>query len=473
MSEAASVPQPSAPARSVTSDALGTMLIRALGIALLFASTTATAVLLGPAEYGEFSAALSLALLFATAAPLGTDRVLVRRLSITGRDTAAAEVALTHRCTLWPAVAICSGSLLAALGCTAFGYTGWSRTLVLAVLMAVPLTLTYLRQWTAIPLVGTRAAILPEQFLIPLLSLLLLGMLWLLELPLAAVPAAIGTAVLTLGIWLATVSTGRLGTVYKESLQAFSVAPGAVLNRTREGLPFVLVATGVLLAQRCLPVAVAAGAGFAASAQFSWALMAAGIASLPLGILNLSLMPGFARLHHKGDVSGAQLLARHAATMTFFAALAAAVSLAIGSPLLRPLLGDGYADVPRMLPALLLAVLADCLTGPTIPVMQTTGLERLYGRCLALHLPLQLLLVFGLSRLYSTTGAAVAYLIGRVIWNVAVFVLIRHHRSLIMLPSLKCAAAEFRRLQRWSQKAMAARGWPVHRNPAQPARRPV
>ena len=52
-------------------------------------------------------------------------------------------------------------------------------------------------------------------FLIPLLSLLLLGMLWLLELPLAAVPAAIGTAVLTLGIWLATVSTGRLGTVYK------------------------------------------------------------------------------------------------------------------------------------------------------------------------------------------------------------------------------------------------------------------
>ncbi|MFN5975736.1 MAG: hypothetical protein ACK48U_14910, partial [Planctomyces sp.] len=284
MSETASVPPPTGATRSIASDALGTMVIRAAGIALLFASTTATAVLLGPTEYGEFSAALSLALLFATAAPLGTDRVLVRRLSISGREAAGSEVSLTHRCSLWPALVIACGSLLTAAACSAMGYSAWSRTLTLAVLMALPLTLTYLRQWTAIPLVGTRSAILPEQFLIPLLSLLLLGLLWLLRLPLAAVPAAIGTAVLTLGVWLVTVSTGRLGAVYRDAWQAAAFERGAVRHRTREGLPFVLVATGVLLAQRCLPVAVAAGAGFAASAQFSWALMAAGIASLPLGI---------------------------------------------------------------------------------------------------------------------------------------------------------------------------------------------
>ncbi|MFN5538112.1 MAG: lipopolysaccharide biosynthesis protein [Planctomyces sp.] len=454
MSETASVPPPTGATRSIASDALGTMVIRAAGIALLFASTTATAVLLGPTEYGEFSAALSLALLFATAAPLGTDRVLVRRLSISGREAAGSEVSLTHRCSLWPALVIACGSLLTAAACSAMGYSAWSRTLTLAVLMALPLTLTYLRQWTAIPLVGTRSAILPEQFLIPLLSLLLLGLLWLLRLPLAAVPAAIGTAVLTLGVWLVTVSTGRLGAVYRDAWQAAAFERGAVRHRTREGLPFVLVATGVLLAQRCLPVAVAAGAGFAASAQFSWALMAAGIASLPLGILNLSLMPGFARMHHHGDLAGAQLLARHAATLTFSAAATAAVVLLAGTPLLHELLGDGYADVPRMLLPLLLAVLVDCLTGPTIPVMQTTGLERLYGRCLALHLPLQLLLVFGLSRLSGAMGAAVAYLIGRVLWNAAVFLLIRRYRSLIMLPSLGCAAAEFRRLLRWGHRSI-------------------
>lgn len=457
MSESASVPPAPAAARSIASDALGTMVIRAAGIGLLFVSTTATAVLLGPTEYGEFSSALSLALLFATAAPLGTDRVLVRRLSISGREGAGSEVALTHRCSLWPALVIAAGSLLAAVACSVMGYSAWSRTLVLAVLMALPLTLTYLRQWAAIPLVGTRSAILPEQFLIPLLSLLLLGLLWLLGLPLAAVPAAIGTAVLTLGVWLVTVSTGRLGAVYRDALQSATFERGTVMHRTREGLPFVLVATGVLLAQRCLPVAVAGGAGFAASAQFSWALMAAGIASLPLGILNLSLMPGFARMHHHGDLAGAQLLARHAATLTFVAATTAAIVLLAGTPLLHLVLGDGYVDVPRMLLPLLLAVLVDCLTGPTIPVMQTTGLERLYGRCLAVHLPLQLVLVFGLSRLSGAMGAAVAYLIGRVLWNVAVFVLIRRYRSLIMLPSLGCAAAEFRRLLRWGRRSVAGR----------------
>jgi O-antigen/teichoic acid export membrane protein len=308
--------------------------------------------------------------------------------------------------------------------------------------MALPLTLTYLRQWAAIPLVGTRSAILPEQFLIPLLSLFLLGLLWLFQLPLAAAPAAAGTALLTFGIWLATVSTGRLSTVYREALQVSPADSNTIRSRTREGLPFVLVATGVLLAQRCLPVAVAAGAGFADSAQFSWALMASGIASLPLGILNLSLMPGFARLHHQGDLNGARLLARHAATMTFLAAVSAATVLLAGAPLLEPLLGPQYSQVPALLPPLLLAVLVDCLTGPTIPVMQTTGLERLYGRCLAVHLPLQLLLIFSLSRLGGT----------RLTWNIAIFLLIRRHRQLIMLPSLHCAAAELRRFRRGLQR---------------------
>lgn len=137
MSETASVPPPTGATRSIASDALGTMVIRAAGIALLFASTTATAVLLGPTEYGEFSAALSLALLFATAAPLGTDRVLVRRLSIIGREAAGSEVSLTHRCSLWPALVIACGSLLTAAACSAMGYSAWSRTLTLAVLMAL------------------------------------------------------------------------------------------------------------------------------------------------------------------------------------------------------------------------------------------------------------------------------------------------------------------------------------------------
>ena len=62
-------------------DAFGTLVVRMIGIALIFVSTTVTARLLGPAEYGTWSAAMALALLLATLAPLGSDRILVQKLS--------------------------------------------------------------------------------------------------------------------------------------------------------------------------------------------------------------------------------------------------------------------------------------------------------------------------------------------------------------------------------------------------------
>ena len=47
-------------------DAFSTLFVRGLGILLMFASTTVTARLLGPEEYGTYTAALSLAMLLAT-----------------------------------------------------------------------------------------------------------------------------------------------------------------------------------------------------------------------------------------------------------------------------------------------------------------------------------------------------------------------------------------------------------------------
>ena len=65
------------------SDALSALLVRAVGIVLVFVSTTMLAGFLGPAEYGTYSAALGLAMLLATLAPLGTDRILSQTLACT------------------------------------------------------------------------------------------------------------------------------------------------------------------------------------------------------------------------------------------------------------------------------------------------------------------------------------------------------------------------------------------------------
>ena len=53
MSESVSITPTIGPARSIASDALFTLLVRAIGIGLLFASTTATAVILGSEQRSE------------------------------------------------------------------------------------------------------------------------------------------------------------------------------------------------------------------------------------------------------------------------------------------------------------------------------------------------------------------------------------------------------------------------------------
>ena len=93
------------------SDALSALLVRAVGIVLVFVSTTMLARFLGPDEYGAYSAALGLAMLLATLAPLGTDRILSQTLAcaitkekpsnavIADSDSAKA-IAVAYRCTL-------------------------------------------------------------------------------------------------------------------------------------------------------------------------------------------------------------------------------------------------------------------------------------------------------------------------------------------------------------------------------------
>ena len=98
----------------ILSDAIETLVVRVVGIGLMFGMTTLTARLLGADEFGAFTAAWALAILLATLAPIGSDRVLVRNLSTVkspeaaGRDTAAA-----HICTL-----VISIVIVAALGLT-------------------------------------------------------------------------------------------------------------------------------------------------------------------------------------------------------------------------------------------------------------------------------------------------------------------------------------------------------------------
>ncbi len=422
---------------AIRKDALSTLLVRVVGIGLMFGSTVLTTRVLGPYEFGIYNAGLALAMLLATLAPLGTDRVLVRNLSVNpDLRHVGGEIALGHRCTAFVTGILIPLCLLTSLILTfVLDRPHLGMTAVLAVVMLVPLTVTYLRQWIAIPLVGTRKAVLPEQVLFPLLSSALMGLLIWRSQPMTAWTATIVHSAMTLGIWVLSLRSGPLRRAYSAAVHCDGPAIATVSDRLSEGMPFVWVAIGTILCQKCMPLVVAAGCGFADTAHFSLAMMITALPAIPLGILNLSLVPQFARLHSDGNLEGARLLGRRSAAATFIAALLVSIGIWLGRPILLYFFDARYTLVIGLLPALLLAAVVDCLTGPTIPVMQTMDMERTYSRALFLWIPIQLVTNFVLSRYLEADGAALGYLLGRCLWNVMVVALIYRRHGFVMLPT--------------------------------------
>ncbi|RLT03324.1 MAG: lipopolysaccharide biosynthesis protein [Planctomycetota bacterium] len=434
------MPKPS----TTLSDAFGTFVVRMVGIALMFVSTTVTARLLGPEEYGTYSAALALAVLLAALAPLGTDRILVRSLSSpkcpeeTGRETTIA-----HLCTAIVATLLLCGILTAwFVNSFVFYNPPCARTCLLATGMFVPLAVVYLRQWLAIPLIGSRRALIPEQTILPLVfttSLLLLAAAgWK---PNAAIAASTYAIVMSI-VWIGSLQAEPIRSVYRSAWNAIlSVGRSDIRRQFRDGRPFVCIGIGSLLTQSCMPLVIAATCGFEETAYFSLALPYATLASIPLGVFNLSIIPRCARHYNRGEFAATSHAVRSAATVTFLLAAVLSIMIWICSPLLLTVLGEEFRMVCRLLAPLLLGVIVDSLTGPTIPVMQTMKMERNYSRALFAFIPIQLCLVYGFGKVAGIEGTAFSYFAARCLWNIIVFTTIYQHRGLVMLPYLRVTQA--------------------------------
>ncbi len=431
------------------SEMVWTLAVRVLGVLLAFLSTTVTARVLGPEEFGAWSAGLSLAMLLAALAPLGMDRVLVRQLSVlSDSGDRAAELAIAHASALRFGGLLLVTGVLAGGVCRLGGRKDWSEALFLASLLLIPLTLTWLRQWAAIPLLGTRLAVLPEQVLIPAGTVVVFGALRSLHLPLTATVTAVIFTVLSVLVWTWTLLRSSLGELYLLAYRGRAGVSGNLSVRSAEGLRFVPMAVGPMLCQRITPLVVATCCGFEEIAHFSYALLITGIPAIPLGMLSLSLIPPLARMYRAGDTSSQQRLAENAATASLMIAASLSVLILLAAPLIPLLLDSRYAPVPTLLPALLLAMLADCATGPTFSVMQTLGLERSYSWLLVTLVPLQMLLIFWFGHLASVQGAALGYFAGRMLWNIVIVAVIRRRRGLLLLPSLRSLESGWRRLRR-------------------------
>jgi O-antigen/teichoic acid export membrane protein len=429
-------------------DAFGTLVVRMFGIVLIFGSTTVLARLLGPTEYGAYSAALAMTLLLAALAPLGSDRILTRNLA-TAKTTeeSGRETARAHLCTGITTVVFLP-ALLVASAVLRYGLHNQSlaRTSLLTAIMLVPLTAVFLRQWIAIPLIGSRRAVIPEQTLLPFAftvgMLLIAAAGW----KSGATTAASMYAMIMVLVWFGSLQTKEIRVVYCSAWTAVSKISRSEIGRLlHEGLPFVSVSIGSILTQTCMPLVIAATCGLEATAYFALAFPYAALPTLPLGAFNLTMISRCARHYQLGEFAEAQHAVRSAATITFLLSAVISIAIWIGSPLLPMLLGAEYHMVSRLLPALFLGVIVDCLTGPTIPVMQTMKMEKTYSQALFAFIPIQWSLVYWFGNFAGVEGTALAYLSSRCLWNVIVVATIYKRRGLVMLPylSFRKALGEF------------------------------
>ena len=426
-------------ANSIFSDAFGTVIVRMFGIVLMFGSTTVVALMLGPAEYGAYSAALAMALLLAALAPVGSDRILTRNLSITKTsEESGRETALAHLCTVITLIAL-AGALLVSWWILSRGLnkSQLARTVLLAAIMLIPLTAVFLRQWIAIPLIGSRRAVIPEQTVLPFVftaSMLLIASTgWKSSAETAAVTYAVVMAI----VWIGSLRTRAILLIYRSAWHAVSgISRLDIRRQFLEGLPFVSVSIGSILTQTCMPLVIATTCGLEATAYFSLAFPYAALATIPLGAFNLAMISSCAKYYRLGEFAEANHAVRSAATVTFLLSAGIVAAVWIASPLLSIMLGVEYQIVSRLLPALLLGMIVDCMTGPTIPVMQTMKMEKTYSQALFVFIPIQWCMVYWFGQVAGIEGTALAYLSSRCLWNVIVVTTIYKRRGLVMLPYL-------------------------------------
>lgn len=423
---------------SMVTDAFGAMVVRAVGLLLLYATTTLVAVNLGSAEFGVYTAAASLAMLFATLAPLGSDQVLVRNLSNCRTDDECGhEVALSHICSALAALVLFVLILSACIITLLLGIrSSWQEVGLLSAPLFVPILLTYLRQWTAVPLMGTRAAILPEQTVLPVLVLAMLLVLRGLEIHLTARMFVAAYTIAMFVVWATSLRQQRMLETLRAAWRS-RVTFEQLRQRWRDGMPFVGVAVGSVIIQKCLPLIIGGLCGFDAMAHFALALQYAALSSIPLGAIGLTIIPRCARHYRANQLHEANMIVRTAASASFATAVLIALATHFLTPWLVGLLGQSYAGIQPLLPALLLASVIDCLTGPSVPVMQTMNLEGKFSRALLIFVPLQLLMIYASCLVDGVRGAAIGYMLSRVVWNVVMSGIIYRSLGIISLPSLQ------------------------------------
>jgi O-antigen/teichoic acid export membrane protein len=153
------------------------------------------------------------------------------------------------------------------------------------------------------------------------------------------------------------------------------------------------------------------------------AMTTAVITAVPVTVVNVVVLPSFAKLHSCGERKQLQRLVTHSARLQFAGVLILTFPLFVAAgPLLGLVFGRDFAVAELPLRILAAGQLIGAAFGPNAPLLNMTGKERRVLRGAFIGLGVNLVLLSFLARAWGGVGAAVAIVAGQLCWNFLLWV---------------------------------------------------
>lgn len=408
-------------------DFSGTLFLRLFFLGSAFVVRFLLARTLGAAGLGEYNYALAWIDILLIAAVLGFDRLVVRELSAAQASQEWDKMRGLMRFTSRFVLLLSAVLLLAAIGITLL-YTQsggelmaegsqWVLPAMIAAFLLLPLrALIRLRQGTMQAFGAVAPSQLPEYVVQPLLFIVLLGIIWL-------IPQVTLNPFYAVVLYLFSM---LIAFAYGEFLQRKSI-PAAmnsampayhVRDWLRGALPLVLISGMQVIYSRTdvLMIGVldsAEGVGI-----YSIAMRLATLVSLVLVAANTALAPRFARLYKAGKMEELQrLVTRSTRLVTLLAFLISAGLVLFGDPLLV-IFGQEFSAGYTVLLILIAGQFFNAATGSVGILLIMTGHSWQSSIGVGISALVNIILNAYLIPRYSINGAAVASLVGMILWNV-------------------------------------------------------
>jgi O-antigen/teichoic acid export membrane protein len=409
--------------------AVGLLGLRIAFSSLAFAGTVVLARLLGQAGYGVYSYAWAWTVLITVPAVLGMDQLLVRDVAAYHAKSEWGRLhGLLRKATL--AVFLTSTGLAVLAGVAAWLILGGRVSAGLlptfwVALTLVPLVaLTRVRQAAIQGLHRVALGTMPEQLIQPSLLLAFLSVAyWYSNRMTAPVAMALTSASAVVGFIVGAVLLYRV--LPQPAKEATPVREE--LAFARSVLPILLITGVSVIFGQADTLILGALKGAAVVGIYTVAHKGAEFVSFPLVVQNAAFASTIASLYALGEHERLQRLVTRLTRWTLLASAPVALGLMVLGRWFLYLYGPQFSDARLTLAILSAAQLFDVAIGSVGILLIMTGHERDAAISIAIGAAANIALTFVLVPRWGSEGAAVAYAMGMILWNVLAAIAL--HRS--------------------------------------------